>query len=128
MNKRKLFNKIARIITYENRGNIWTNYLQSLFQFSAVISLATVISLKFPEIHYYLIIAGVIIFGIIAKIFWFLIRVWIGKYDLEKGLWSAQNEFNQKNEGLNPFNRELVLTLRNICQKIGTKDEFLDLK
>jgi len=128
INRRKIGLKVAEILAYEARGNIWTSMVQGFIPMNNITPfIATFIALKFNSLPFWIPILALIFYNIICRIFWFIARVKIGNMDMRKGIWSAQQEFNQKKEELNPFNIEVRETLKNICKKLEIENKFKDL-
>lgn len=55
-----------------------------------------------------------------------IISIILGRWNFLKGLVKEQSEIGQKNKVLNPFNEELKMTLREICEKMEIKSHFTD--
>lgn len=53
-----------------------------------------------------------------------ILNISVGLLYYKKGFLKKEQEINLRDEKLSPFNKELVDTLNNICNKLGIKSEF----
>lgn len=124
MNKRKILMQIPKLMAWEARGNFWVSFIEGFFNWQNLLMQGGMIKLLFPTIPFWVIA----VFGIILGFGYKMIKIFIiGQWDYKRGIWKIMAEWNQKDKTINPFNDELVETLKVICDKLGVEHKFKDL-
>jgi intein/homing endonuclease len=124
MNKARLFYKFSDYTAKQNRGTYWVSLLQTYFDPQKILMYSGLTKILYPEIPN----------GILFIFFGFVfllaegVKVVIGHYDVKLGIWKKQNEYNQKEKHMNPFNNELQDTIKEICKKLKIKHRFKSLQ
>lgn len=121
--KKRIFISIIQLIHWRDRGRNWVSFVQSFLNWNAIILYGGIISLKFPQIPLFTIVAVIVLVGIVME----GIKLIIGYIDFKKGFWRMEQEWEQKTGVISPFNIELRETLIEICKEIGVKDKFKDI-
>lgn len=130
-NRRKWHLRFTEWRTQRDRGAYWFSFVSTFINVSGLVFMWGMLKIIWWRLTEEGITRMDILFGVFLIIGGILIEVVkqkIGKRDMKKWkLWEAEQEYRQKNKTLAPFNLDLTNTLKNICKRLGTKDEFRDL-
>jgi len=127
MIKKDLFLWYVKIDAWRLRGGYWKDTLFGYLSINTIIQGVTVGGIlkltMFQNLPMWTFVMFIVIGGLALE----FVKMLIGWIDFHYGIWERQAEWGQKQQQNAPFNKELVATLNNICDKLGVRSEFKDL-
>ena len=130
MNKAKLWSSYTYIERFRGRGldlissaKRWLRYdtIKQAILYGGIAKLSIPI---LKDVEWWQILLFVIVWSFMGDIINIIIGRWFYKTELDK----VQANINSKDDLISPFNHELKLTLKSLCDKTGAEYQFKELE
>ncbi len=113
MDKKKLFYKYTDFINLQGIGGGWVQQLKGYFPIGQWVQTIAGYQIIIWALHITWIPIWVIFIFIAVKFYAMMIVYWVvGKFAINVGVYSAQQQYNAKKEHLAPFNVEVINTFK----------------
>lgn len=123
MTKRELWKNYTALKTYINKGDAEISFWSQFFDYAKGAVILTFLKLYWPGLT----LKDGIILLLTISVLKVALKIISAVLYKRLGVWKVENEYMAKKEHLNPFNKELVDTLKSICLKIDVSHSFRDL-
>ena len=128
MDSKELFYKYTDFYTLKGIGENWVTQIKGYVPLGGWIATAGAYQIALWALNIRWVTYWEIILFLSIKFYIMILINWLGgKIAIKIGLYKAQQQYSAKNEYLNPYNVELIETLKAICKKLGIEDKFTKL-